>query len=74
MRATLEIANEPFVSAQVCGKIMEIQFSESRITLISSAMQEAWRHVQISKQWLAEQPDVPDPPSGEPRLRRIGYR
>jgi hypothetical protein len=76
MSASFEVSNEQFVSAVIVASVMNIEFSQSRITLAAPGMQEAWRHVQISKRWLAEQPpnDATDPSPDAARSRRIGYQ
>jgi hypothetical protein len=76
MSTTFEVSDEPFISGSIFGRMLEIRFSDSRILLVTSALQDAWRHVQISKRWLAEQPpnDALERSSDTPRLRRIGYQ
>jgi hypothetical protein len=69
--ASFDVSDERFISAAIAGSVMKIEFTQSWITLIATEMQGAWRHVRISKRWLAEQPPNDDtaPTSDSRNLR-----
>jgi hypothetical protein len=62
---------DSFVSGSIESEMADLVFRSARLTVLTLMAGDAWRHVQISRRWVAEQPDNPDSPFGPGELRRL---
>ncbi len=68
---TFEFPVDSFVSASIGPVSLEIVFGAAKLAISTDLAGDAWRHVQISRRWFAEQPDNPVSPFGPGKLRRL---
>jgi hypothetical protein len=61
---------DSFVSGSIESAFVELVFRSAKLTMLTVMAGDAWRHAQISRRWVAEQPDNPDSPFGPDKLRR----
>jgi hypothetical protein len=62
---------DSFVSASIKPVSLEIVCGGAKLAMSTDWAGDAWRHVQISRRWAAEQPDNPSNPFGPGKLRRL---